>query len=207
MKYKSLKRIFDFLGSSILLIYTAPIIIVIITIMRIKMGSPVIFSQKRPGLNEKIFKIYKFRTMTEEKDIRGDLLPSHKRVTPLGQFLRSTSLDELPELWNVLKGDMSLVGPRPLLVEYLKFYSKEQHRRHEVRPGMTGLAQVSGRNAIEFDDRFRLDVEYVDNLSFLYDIKIILKTIPKLFKREGISFDERKLRSRFEAAIKKYKNE
>lgn len=146
-----------------------------------------LFKQKRPGLNEEIFIMYKFRTMTQETDEKGELLPDDIRLTTFGKFLRSTSMDELPELFNVLKGDMSLIGPRPLLVEYLNRYNSEQKRRHEVKPGLSGLAQVSGRNAISWEERFKLDVKYVDNISFFEDLKIILLTIKKVFVKEGIS--------------------
>jgi lipopolysaccharide/colanic/teichoic acid biosynthesis glycosyltransferase len=161
--------------------------LIIALLVRIKLGSPVIFKQKRPGLNEKIFTLYKFRTMTDKRDEKGELLPDAERLTKFGKMLRSTSLDELPELFNILKGDMSIVGPRPLLVQYLPLYNDIQRRRHEVRPGLSGLAQVSGRNAISWEDKFHLDVEYVDNVSCIGDWKIILETIKKVFVREGIS--------------------
>jgi len=151
------------------------------------MGYPVIFKQKRPGLNGKTFNFYKFRTMTNEKDENGNLLADKDRLTSFGKFLRKTSLDELPSLWNVLKGDMSLVGPRPLLMEYLPLYSDKQMRRHEVKPGITGWAQINGRNAISWEEKFKLDIWYVDNQSFWFDIKIIFLTIWKVLKREGIS--------------------
>ena len=154
------------------------------------MGSPVLFKQDRPGLNEKIFKMYKFRTMTDKKDSLGNLLPDSERLTSFGKFLRSTSLDEIPELWNVLKGEMSLVGPRPLLVEYLRKYSKNEKRRHEVKPGISGWAQVNGRNNTTWEERFENDIYYVENLSFLLDIKIIIKTILKVIKRSDINQSE-----------------
>lgn len=169
------------------IIILSPLLLVIALLVRIYLGRPVIFKQKRPGLNERIFTLYKFRTMTDEKDENGHLLPDEVRLTKFGKFLRSTSIDELPELFNILKGDMSIVGPRPLLVQYLPLYDAHQRRRHEVRPGLTGLAQVSGRNAISWEDRFNLDVQYVDNVSFINDWKIIFLTVKKVFAREGIS--------------------
>lgn len=181
------KRPLDFLLSLIAIIVLSPIFIVIALLVRIKLGSPVIFKQQRPGLNEKIFTMYKFRTMTDERDENGELLPDSVRLTSFGRFLRSTSLDELPELFNILKGDMSIVGPRPLLVQYLELYNEHQKRRHEVRPGLTGLAQVNGRNAVSWEERFNTDVEYIDNVRFIGDIKIILITIKKVVMREGIN--------------------
>lgn len=171
----------------ITLIVLSPLLLIIAILVKINLGSPVIFKQKRPGLNEKIFTLYKFRTMTDKRDENGKLLPDSERLTSFGKFLRSTSLDELPELYNILKGDMSFVGPRPLLVEYLPLYNDFQRRRHEVRPGLTGLAQVNGRNAISWEQKFKLDVEYVDNVSFIGDLKIIILTIKKVLVREGIS--------------------
>ena len=157
-------------------------------LVRLKLGSPVVFCQERPGKNERIFKMYKFRSMTDERDAQGNLLPDEERLTKFGKLLRSTSVDELLEFWNTLKGDMSIVGPRPLLVKYLPRYNAEQHRRHEVRPGLTGLAQVSGRNLLTWEEKFKLDVEYVDHITFLGDVKIILKTVLKAFVlRDGIS--------------------
>ena len=161
--------------------------VIIAILVKVKLGSPVLFKQDRPGLNEKIFKMYKFRTMTDKKDSLGNLLPDSERLTSFGKFLRATSLDEIPEFFNILKGDMSLIGPRPLLVRYLERYTKEQSRRHEVRPGISGWAQVNGRNAISWEDKFKYDIEYVDNLSFILDLKIIILTIKKVFKSEGIS--------------------
>jgi undecaprenyl phosphate N,N'-diacetylbacillosamine 1-phosphate transferase len=187
MYRKYFKRPLDFILSLIAIIVLSPVFIIIAILVRIKLGSPVIFKQDRPGLNEKIFTMYKFRTMTDERDENGELLPDSKRLTKFGRMLRSTSLDELPELFNILKGDMSFVGPRPLLVEYLPLYNEQQRRRHEVRPGLTGYAQVNGRNAISWEEKFVYDVEYVDKLSFLLDIKIIIYTILKVFKREGIN--------------------
>lgn len=181
------KRPLDIILSLIAIIVLSPLMLIIAVLVRIYLGSPVIFKQQRPGLNEKIFTMYKFRTMTDERDENGELLPDSERLTKFGKFLRSTSLDELPELFNILKGDMSIVGPRPLLVEYLPLYNEHQKRRHKVRPGLSGLAQVSGRNAISWEERFDLDVEYVDNVSFLLDIKIIFLTLKKVILREGIN--------------------
>ena len=171
------------------LLFLLPIMVVVSVLIRFKLGSPILFTQNRPGLNGKVFKMMKFRSMLDAKDKQGNLLPDEQRMTKFGAFLRSTSLDELPGLFNVLKGDMSLVGPRPLLVQYLPLYSAEQARRHIVRPGITGWAQVNGRNAISWDDKFKLDVWYVDNQSFWLDIKILLLTVKKVFVREGISAD------------------
>lgn len=182
-----IKRPMDIILSLCALIVLSPLMLVIAVLVRINLGSPVIFKQQRPGLNEKIFTLYKFRTMTDERDENGELLPDSARLTKFGKFLRSTSLDELPELFNILKGDMSIVGPRPLLVQYLPLYNEHQKRRHEVRPGLTGLAQISGRNAISWEERFNLDVKYVDNISFIGDWKIILTTIKKVLIREGIN--------------------
>lgn len=162
--------------------------VIVAVLVRIKLGSPVLFTQERPGKDEKIFKLYKFRTMTDERDADGNLLPDEDRLTKFGKMLRCTSLDELPEAFNIIKGDMSVIGPRPLLVKYLPRYNEEQKHRHDVKPGLSGLAQVNGRNAISWDDKFRYDVEYVNHITFLTDIKIILKTVGKVFiKREGIS--------------------
>ena len=185
------KRPFDFVLSLIAIIILSPILLLIAFLVRIKLGSPVIFKQQRPGMNEKIFTLYKFRTMTDERDEKGELLPDEMRLTDFGKFLRSTSLDELPELFNILKGDMSIVGPRPLLIEYLPLYNAHQRRRHEVRPGLTGWAQVNGRNAIGWEEKFNYDVEYVNNLSFFLDVKIIFLTIMKVLKREGINQEGR----------------
>ncbi|MBQ8043151.1 MAG: sugar transferase [Clostridia bacterium] len=187
MYKKYVKRILDVVLSTIALIILSPVLLVIAILVRIKHGSPVIFKQDRPGKDEKIFKLYKFRTMTNEKDENGNLLPDDKRLTKFGKMLRSTSLDELPELINIIKGDMSIVGPRPLLVEYLPLYNEEQKHRHDVRPGLTGYAQVRGRNLVDWEDRFKLDVEYVKNVSFKMDIKVVIDTVKVVFKREGIS--------------------
>lgn len=181
------KRVFDIVVSALGLLILSPVFLIIAILVRVKLGSPVFFSQIRPGVGGKPFKMVKFRTMLEAIDQDGNPLPDVERLTAFGRLLRSTSLDELPELWNVLKGDMSLVGPRPLLMEYLPLYSPEQFRRHEVRPGITGWAQVNGRNAISWDERFKLDVWYVDNHNFWLDIKILFLTIKKVIVREGIS--------------------
>jgi len=186
---KIIKRIIDIVGSSAGMVFLSPVFVVIAVLIRLKMGSPVLFCQTRPGLNGKPFTLYKFRTMKDEYDVNGNLLPDEKRLTPIGQFLRSTSLDELPELWNVLKGEMSLVGPRPLLMEYLELYTPEQARRHEVKPGITGWAQINGRNALNWEDKFKLDVWYVDHWGIGLDFKILWLTLVKVVKREGISAD------------------
>lgn len=186
---KFIKRAIDILGSFLGGLLISPILIIIAILIRVKLGSPIFFTQDRVGKDGNVFKIIKFRTMLEDRDKFGELLSDKERVTSFGNFLRSTSLDELPELINVLKGDMSLVGPRPLLVEYIDLYSKEQFRRHEVRPGMTGWAQVNGRNSLDWDEKFKMDVEYVDNQNLLLDIKILFLTIFKVSKRDGISKD------------------
>ena len=192
-----MKRIFDLIVSIILLlIFIIPILLISIVVL-ISMGSPILFKQKRPGLHGKPFYIYKFRTMTNETDEHGNLLPNEQRITKLGKVLRKLSLDELPQLFNVLKGDISLVGPRPLLMEYLPLYNEEQARRHEVKPGITGWAQVNGRNAITWEERFELDVWYVDNQSFWLDIKILLLTVLKVFKREGINPEDKQFVDKF----------
>ena len=182
-----LKRLFDILGAVLGLLILLPIIVTLAWQVRRKLGSPVLFRQTRPGLHGKPFQLIKFRTMRNAIGLDGRPLPDSERMTSFGSFLRSASLDELPELWNVLKGDMSLVGPRPLLMEYLPLYSLEQARRHEVRPGVTGWAQVNGRNALSWEEKFRLDVWYVDNHSFWLDLKILALTVKKVFVREGIS--------------------
>jgi len=181
------KRLFDLFLAIPALVVLSSVVGVITLLVRIKLGSPVLFRQQRPGLHGPPFTLYKFRTMTDARDAQGNLLPDAQRFTPLGRFLRATSLDELPELWNVLKGDMSIMGPRPLLTQYLDRYTPEQARRHEVRPGITGWAQVNGRNALSWEQKFALDVWYVDNLSLWLDLKIIALTVWKILKREGIS--------------------
>lgn len=187
MYKKFLKRLIDVLISLLALIVLLPIFIIICVLVRTKLGSPIIFTQKRPGKNGKIFKMYKFRTMTDQTDSTGTLLPDEVRLTKFGTILRSTSLDELPELLNILKGDMSLIGPRPLLEEYLSIYNKEQQRRHDVRPGLTGWAQINGRNTLTWTEKFELDLEYVDRVSFSFDLKIFFLTIKKVILKEGIS--------------------
>ncbi|WP_462166262.1 sugar transferase [Pseudoalteromonas sp. GB43] len=184
-----MKRAFDFIVAFCTLLTLLPVIFIVALLIRFKLGSPILFTQDRPGLNGTVFKMMKFRTMLDGKDKHGNLLPDNERMTKFGAFLRSTSLDELPGLFNVLKGDMSLVGSRPLLVQYLPLYSTEQARRHNVRPGITGWAQVNGRNAISWEDKFKLDVWYVDNQSFWLDLKILFLTVKKVFVREGISAD------------------
>ncbi|WP_270370142.1 sugar transferase [Aerococcus urinaeequi] len=184
---KLFKRIIDILISLLLLIIFSPIILILFILIRIKIGYPVFFLQERPGKNEKIFKMYKFRTMNDDKDENGNLLPDEERLTKFGLQLRVTSLDELPGLWNVLIGDMSLVGPRPLLVSYLPLYNEIQRKRHDVRPGLTGWAQVNGRNSLSWDEKFNLDKEYVENLSFFMDLKILFMTIYKVIKKDGIT--------------------
>jgi lipopolysaccharide/colanic/teichoic acid biosynthesis glycosyltransferase len=184
-----LKRGYDFIIAFSVLLTLIPVIIVVALLIRLKLGTPILFTQDRPGLNGKTFKMMKFRTMLDGKDKQGNLLPDDERMTKFGALLRSTSLDELPGLFNVLKGDMSLVGPRPLLVQYLPLYSDEQARRHNVRPGITGWAQVNGRNAISWEQKFKFDVWYVDNQSILIDLKILLLTVKKVFIRDGISAD------------------
>lgn len=182
-----IKRLFDIAASACGLLLLAPVIAIVVWLIRLRLGSPVLFRQVRPGLNGRPFEMIKFRTMRDAVDAVGNPLPDSERMTLFGSFLRSCSLDELPELWNVLKGDMSLVGPRPLLMEYLPLYSREQYRRHEVRPGITGWAQVNGRNALSWDEKFKLDVWYVDNRSLWLDLKILFLTIKKVVVRDGIT--------------------
>jgi len=184
---KVIKRIIDILISGIALIILSPIILILYILVKSKLGSPVFFSQERPGKDGKIFKMYKFRSMTDAKDENGNLLPDEVRLTSFGRKLRSTSLDELPELWNIFKGDMSIIGPRPLLVQYLPRYTEEQSHRHDIRPGLTGLAQVSGRNALSWEDKFKYDIEYVNNVSLSLDIKIFFRTVKAVLTHEGIS--------------------
>lgn len=187
MYRKYFKRLFDVICSLLALIVLSPVLLVTAILVRFKLGSPVIFRQERPGLHEKIFTLYKFRTMTDQKDEQGNLLSDEVRLTKFGKMLRSTSLDELPELWNILKGDMSIVGPRPLLERYIPLYTAEQRKRHQVRPGLTGLAQVNGRNELDWEQKFQLDTEYTMRITFISDIKIILQTIGHVFTGKGIS--------------------
>ena len=182
-----IKRPMDFILSLIALIVLSPVFLIVALLVRTKLGSPVLFKQKRPGLNEEIFMMYKFRTMTDKRDENGNLFPDSVRLTRFGKLLRSTSLDELPELFNILKGDMSIIGPRPLLIRYLDYYTDQERIRHSVRPGLSGLAQINGRNNLDWDSRLAMDVEYVKKVSFLLDLKIIMHTITKAFKREGVT--------------------
>ena len=186
---KYIKRLLDILISLTFIVLFSWLYLILVILVRIKLGSPVLFCQKRPGYKEKIFTLYKFRTMTDKRDENGTLLPDSERLTKFGSMLRSTSLDELPEMFNILKGDMSLIGPRPLLVEYLPYYTEEERLRHSVRPGLTGLAQVSGRNYLAWDKRLARDVEYVNHISFIMDVRIIIKTIMVVFKKEDVSVD------------------
>ena len=180
-----IKRILDIVLSLSAIIILSPILLILYILVRVKLGSPVLFKQERPGRKEEIFTLCKFRTMTDKRDEQGELLPDEVRLTKFGKLLRSTSLDELPELFNILKGDMSIIGPRPLLVRYLPWYTESERHRHDVRPGLTGLAQVNGRNALGWEDRFRYDLEYVNHCSFIMDIKIIMMTVGKVLKRSG----------------------
>lgn len=200
MYAKYFKRILDFVLAIVLFIITLPILIIVAILVRINLGSPVVFKQKRPGKNEKIFTLYKFRTMTDKRDDKGNLLPDDERLTRFGLFLRSTSLDELPELINIIKGDMSFVGPRPLLIEYLDLYNEKQRHRHDVRPGLTGLAQVNGRNLLDWEKRFDYDIEYVNNVSLKEDMKIIFKTISFVLNRKGISSSNSKTMEKFKGS-------
>lgn len=184
---RHIKRIQDFLCALLALIVLSPVFVIIAILVKIKLGSPILFKQERPGLNEQIFTLYKFRTMTDECDEKGELLPDEVRLTKFGKALRATSLDELPELLNIIKGDMAVVGPRPLLVRYLPLYNDDQKKRHLVRPGFTGYAQVNGRNTVSWEDKFAMDVWYANHITFVGDLKIILATVSTVFKREGIS--------------------
>jgi len=192
-----MKRLFDLIVSILALIFLSPVILITAALVRFKLGAPILFTQERPGLNGKIFKMMKFRTMLNAVGSNGQLLPDEQRLTPFGAFLRSTSLDELPGLFNVIKGEMSLVGPRPLLVEYLPLYSDAESKRHNVRPGITGWAQVNGRNAVSWEQRFSYDIWYVENHSFWLDIKILFLTIKKVFVRDGITHQASEAESRF----------
>lgn len=207
MYAKYIKRILDFILSLLALIILSPLMLILYILVIIKLGKPAIFKQQRPGKDEKIFTLYKFRTMTNEKDENGNLLPDEKRLTKFGKFLRSTSLDELPELVNIIKGDMAIVGPRPLLVEYLSYYNEEEKRRHDVRPGLTGLAQVNGRNMITWEEKFKLDIQYIKHITIINDMKIILKTLTKVFKREDISQENNATMEKFKRNIKEGETE
>ena len=201
--YKTfIKRTLDIILSLIALILLSPVLLVLALLIRLKLGNPIIFTQERAGKKGKPFTIYKFRTMTNATDAKGQLLPNARRKTKFGNLLRSTSLDELPELWNVLKGEMSLVGPRPLLIEYLPYYTDEQNQRHDVRPGITGWAQINGRNALNWDEKFELDVWYVKHQSFLLDIKILLKTVVKVVQRKNINYSKERFTPRFDEYVK-----
>lgn len=200
MYKKYFKRFLDFFIALIAIIVLCPLIVFIAFLVRLKLGSPVLFRQQRPGLNEQIFTMYKFRTMSSKRDPEGKSLPDNLRLTNFGKRLRATSLDELPELFNILKGEMSIVGPRPLLVNYLGLYNEQQKRRHEVRPGLTGLAQVNGRNSITWDEKFRLDILYIDHVSFILDCKIIFETIKKVFIREGITSENSETMEEFKGS-------
>ena len=190
MYRRYIKRLLDLILSACALVVLSPVLLVIAILVRWKLGSPVIFCQERPGKDEKIFKMYKFRSMTDARDEDGNLLPDEVRLTKFGRLLRSTSLDELPELWNILKGDMSIVGPRPLAAVYLPYYTKEERRRHDVLPGLTGLSQVKGRNSLTWEEKFAYDLEYVRHVTFLGDLRIILQTVSKVIQREGIGQGE-----------------
>ena len=197
------KRALDIFCSLMALLVFWWLYVIVAILVRVKLGSPVLFTQERPGKDEKIFKLYKFRTMTDARDERGNLLPDDVRLTKFGKLLRSTSLDELPEVFNILKGDMSIIGPRPLLVKYLPLYNEEQKRRHEVRPGLSGYAQVNGRNSVSWEEKFRMDVEYVDHVTFVGDVKIILGTVLKAFvKREGINSETAATMEEFKGTVK-----
>ena len=186
MYRKFFKRFLDIVLSLTALVVLSPVLLIVAVLVRVKLGSPVIFRQERPGKDEKIFRLYKFRSMTDGRDENGELLPDEVRLTKFGRIMRSTSLDELPELWNILRGDMSIVGPRPLAMVYLPYYTQEERRRHDVLPGLTGLAQVSGRNSLTWEEKFAYDLEYVDHISFWLDVKIVLLTVKKVLIREGI---------------------
>ena len=200
---RCIKRILDVLLSGCALIVLSPVLLIVAVLVRTKLGSPVIFSQERPGKDEKIFKMYKFRSMTDARDENGELLPDELRLTKFGRALRATSLDELPELWNIFKGDMSIVGPRPLLVKYLPLYSEEQHHRHDVTPGLTGWAQVNGRNALSWEDKFRLDVWYSEHVSFSLDVKVIFLTVKCVLHHEGISGADSATMEEFRGSIER----
>lgn len=200
---KYVKRALDLICATLALIVLSPVLLVTAVLVRIKLGSPVIFAQERPGYKEKIFRMYKFRTMTNEKDESGKLLPDEKRLTSFGKFLRKCSLDELPELINIVKGDMSIIGPRALLVSYLPYYTPEQHRRHDVVPGLVGLAALHGRNNQSWDDKFKYDIEYVDNISFRLDLKILFGAVGVVLKREGVNLEGHATTENFIESVKK----
>lgn len=197
MIYKYIKRILDIISSLFAIVILSPLLAVTAVLVKTKLGSPVLFKQERPGKDEKIFTLMKFRTMTDERDENGELLPDEVRLTKFGKFLRSTSIDELPELFNILKGDMSVIGPRPLLVQYLPYYTKEERHRHDVRPGLTGWAQVNGRNSLDWDHRFECDVEYVKNMSLLFDVKIMFSTILKVIGKSDVAEDTNQIEGNF----------
>lgn len=198
MYQNDIKRWLDFMFSLVGIIVLSPVFLMVAILIRIKLGAPILFKQQRPGKGEKIFTLYKFRTMTDKKDNQGNLLPDEERLTKFGKFLRSTSLDELPELFNILKGDMSLVGPRPLLPEYLPLYNEAQKHRHDVRPGLTGLAQINGRNEVTWEERFEEDLKYIEKITFWGDLKILFITLKKVFLREGISQNNHATMQKFE---------
>ena len=202
MYAKYVKRMLDFLIALVGLAVASPILLIVAVLVRTKLGSPVLFTQERPGKDEKIFKLYKFRSMSDARDEQGNLLPDKDRLTPFGKMLRATSLDELPELFNILKGDMSLIGPRPLLVSYLPWYTEREQLRHTVRPGLTGLAQVSGRNSLVWDKRLEKDVEYVEHLSFMMDLKILFMTVKKVVCKDDVAEDTNVIEGNF-AEIRK----
>jgi len=202
MYKKCVKRLLDIVLSLCILIVLSPLMLVLCVLVRVKLGSPVLFKQERPGLHEKIFTLYKFRTMTDERDAEGNLLPDKDRLTSFGKFLRASSLDELPEFFNILKGDMSFIGPRPLLVSYLPYYTKEEALRHTVRPGLTGLAQVSGRNFLDWDRRLARDVEYVKGLSFAMDMRVLLLTVKVVLGKSDVAEDTNQAEGNF-AQIRK----
>jgi lipopolysaccharide/colanic/teichoic acid biosynthesis glycosyltransferase len=197
MNYELIKRLLDFISSFVLLIVLSPFLLLIGILVRIILGTPVIFKQERPGLNEKVFTIFKFRTMNDKKDVSGSLLLDSERLSPFGRFLRVSSLDELPELVNIFMGEMSFVGPRPLLVEYLPYYDEEQRLRHTVKPGLTGLAQINGRNALSWEDKFKYDVYYVKNMGWFLDCKILFLTVGKAVLREGVDFRDTGVSTKF----------
>lgn len=206
MYQKYIKRILDIICATLALVVFGWLYILIAILVRIKLGSPVLFKQPRPGKDEKIFNLYKFRTMTDEKDENGNLLPDEVRLTDFGRLLRSTSLDELPEAFNILKGDMSIIGPRPWLVEYLPYYTEEEHKRHSVKPGLSGWAQVNGRNTVDWTERIKLDLYYVNNISFLLDAQIVFKTVGKFIKRNDIETNTQEGEGNF-AEIRKNENQ